>query len=346
MKLAESFGIFGSVGIALRETLLRSNKDPLAGENLELMDADRGSIVIADDGVPLAVREVGPTDAPITAVFVHGYCLRMASWHFQRQALEQEWGSKVRMVFYDQRGHGKSGIPTPESCTIAQLGLDLDAVIRAVAPRGHLMLIGHSMGGMTVLSMARQKPELVRERVVGVGLISTTAAGLAETGLGRSLDNPVVDAFRLAVRTSPGVVQFGRGAAKTLIAPVLRAASYGTRVSPRLVDFSQKMIDDTSVVTIVNFLETLELHDESDALAELLRIPTTVVCGDDDWIIPFDSSVALADALPEAEMVRIRQAGHLVQLEFPDKVNAALVRLGTRAMELRAQRRSGRRGIV
>ncbi|WXG71695.1 alpha/beta hydrolase [Rhodococcus sovatensis] len=330
----------------MRETVLRSNKDPMATENLELMDADRGSIVVADDGVPLAVREVGPSDAPVTAIFVHGYCLRMSSWHFQRQALEQEWGSKVRMVFYDQRGHGRSGTPSPESCTIEQLGLDLDAVIRSVTPRGHLILIGHSMGGMTILSMTRQKPDVVRERVIGVALISTTAAGLAETGLGRSLDNPVVDAFRLAVRTSPGVVQFGRGAAKKLIAPVLRAASYGTRVSPRLVDFSQQMIDDTSVITIVNFLKTLELHDESDALVELARIPATVVCGDDDWIIPFDSSVALADALPAAEMVRIRQAGHLVQLEFPDKVNAALTRLGTRALQLKAKKRSGRRGVV
>lgn len=346
MKLPGNLGILNSVGIALRETVLRSNKDPLAGENLNLMDADRGSIVMADDGVPLAVREVGPKDAPVVAVFVHGYCLRMSSWHFQRQALEQEWGSAVRMVFYDQRGHGRSGTPTHDSCTIGQLGLDLDAVIRAVAPRGHLILIGHSMGGMTILSMTRQRPELVKERVIGVALISTTAAGLAKTGLGSSLDNPIIGAFRRAVRTSPGVVQFGRGAVKTLIAPVLRAASYGTRVSPRLVEFSQAMLDETSVVTIVNFLETLELHDETEALAGLADIPVAVICGDDDWIIPYHSSLAMAQALPNADMVRIRQAGHLVQLEFPDKVNAALVRLGTRAMELRARRRSGRRGVV
>ncbi len=346
MKLPGSLGILNSVGIALRETVLRSNKDPLAGENLNLMDADRGSIVMADDGVPLAVREVGPKDAPVVAVFVHGYCLRMSSWHFQRQTLEQEWGSSVRMVFYDQRGHGRSGTPAPESCTIGQLGLDLDAVIRAVAPRGHLILIGHSMGGMTILSMTRQRPKLVKERVIGVGLISTTAAGLAKTGLGSSLDNPVIGAFRRAVRTSPGVVQFGRGAVKTLIAPVLRAASYGTRVSPRLVEFSQAMLDETSVVTIVNFLETLELHDETESLAGLADIPVAVICGDDDWIIPYRSSLAMAQALPNSDMVRIRQAGHLVQLEFPDKVNAALIRLGTRAMDMRARRRSGRRGVV
>lgn len=345
MNLLGHLGIVNSVGLALRETMLRSNKDPLANENLELMNADRGSIVTADDGVPLAVREVGPTDAPITAVFVHGYCLRMSSWHFQRQALEQEWGSSVRMVFYDQRGHGKSGEPTPESCTIEQLGSDLDAVIRAVVPRGHLVLIGHSMGGMTILAFTRQRPDLIKDRVVGVALLSTTAAGLAETGLGKSLNNPVIDAFRLAVRTSPGVVQLGRGTVRALISPVLRAASYGTRVSPRLVAFSQSMIDDTSVVTIVNFLKTLELHNEKDALSNLTRIPVTVMCGDEDWIIPLASTLAMAEALPEAEVVRVPQAGHLVQLEFPDKVNAALVRLLTRASAVRARRRSGWRGI-
>lgn len=339
-------GLLGSIGIALRETAFRANKDPLATENLDLMEADRGSIVVADDGVPLAVREVGPADAETTVIFVHGYCLRMSSWHFQRRTLEQQWGSSIRMVFYDQRGHGRSGEPSPRSCTIAQLGLDLDAVIRSVVPKGRIVLVGHSMGGMSVLAMARQRPEVVRSRVIGAVLVSTTAAGLSQTGMGRSLQNPVVDAFRLAVRTSPEVVQFGRGAVRAIISPVLRAASYGTRVSPRLVAFSQSMIDDTSVVTIVNFLKTLELHDESEALTLFEDIPVAVVCGDDDWIIPFASSQALADALPRSEMVRVRQGGHLVQLEFPEQVNTAIVRLVARAGESAGKKRSGRWGIV
>lgn len=337
-------GLLESIAIVVRETAFRSNKDPLATENLDLMDADRGSIVIADDGVPLAVREVGPTDAELTVVFVHGYCLRTSSWHFQRRALEQHWGSTVRMVFYDQRGHGRSGVPSPESCTIGQLGLDLDAVVRSVVPKGRIVLVGHSMGGMSILSMARQRSDMLRQRVIGAVLISTTAAGLAQSGVGRSLQNPAVDAFRLAVRTSPGVVQFGRGAVRALISPVLRAASYGTRVSPRLVAFSQSMIDDTSVVTIVNFLETLELHDESEALVEFENIPVSVVCGDEDWIIPFASSEALAQALPRSETVRVRQGGHLVQLEFPEQVNGAILRLVTRATEAAGKKR--RWGVV
>ena len=72
------------------------------------------------DGVDLAVREVGPEDAPLTVVFSHGFCLRMGAFYFQRARLTEQWGAQVRMVFYDQRGHGQSGggsagVPTPSS---------------------------------------------------------------------------------------------------------------------------------------------------------------------------------------------------------------------------------------
>ena len=66
----------------------------------------------ADDGVLLSVEEIGPRDAPLTVVFVHGYTLSMASWAFQRRTLAAELATAnghrpdARLVFYDQRGHG------------------------------------------------------------------------------------------------------------------------------------------------------------------------------------------------------------------------------------------------
>lgn len=313
----------------------RRGHDRHTGEDFGLLETDRGSLVVADDGVLLAVREVGPSDAPLTVVFVHGYCLRMDSWHFQRRQLHRRWGANVRMVFYDQRGHGRSGTPSVESCTIDQLGRDLDAVLRAVAPTGPVVLVGHSMGGMTILSLARQNPELFGTQVIGVGLVSTAAAGLNKTGLSRNLRNPVIDAFRYAVRTSPDVVQLGRGAARAIISPILRAASYGTDVSPSLTRFSEGMLNDTSVTTIVNFLNSLELHDESAVLPVIGDLPALVVCGDADMVTPFAQSQVLADALPNSELVRVVSGGHLVPLEFPIRVTDAIDRLVTRALDAR-----------
>lgn len=339
MNLLGRMGLLG-VSAATLGTLaglhaVRSAAAPVrelyADEDFDALTRRPSRIVATEDGVELAVREVGPAGAPLTVVFVHGYCLRMQSWHLQLRQLERRWGSDVRMVFYDQRGHGESGTPDPESCTITQLGRDLGAVIDATAATGPVVLIGHSMGGMTILSLARQRPELFDSRIVGVGLLSTTAAGLNRTGLGRNLDNPVIDGFRLAARTSPGLVQRMRGVARAVISPILRAASYGTVVSPRLVQFSEQMLNETSVVTIVNFLHTLELHDESAALRVLANTPALVVCGDADMVIPFDSARTLAAELPRSELIRVRGAGHLVQLEFPGLVSDAIDRLVQRA---------------
>lgn len=321
MTLASSAGLYAVRSAGMPPTELYDDEDFDEILRLPLRT------VTTEDGVALAVRECGPATAPLTVVFVHGYCLRMQSWHLQYRHMSEQWGTDVRMVFYDQRGHGESGMPSSASCTIAQLGRDLGRVIDETAPRGPVVVVGHSMGGMTAIALAAQRPDLFDSRIVGVGLLSTTAAGLSRTGLGRNLDNPIIDGFRFAARTAPGFVQYARGMARAVVSPILRAASYGTVVSPRLDELSNRMLDETSVLTIVNFLRTLELHDESAALPVLGTVPTLVLCGDADMVIPFAGSEELAAALPGCELKAVRGAGHLVQLEFPEVVDRAIDRL-------------------
>ena len=95
----------------------------------------------------------------------HGYALNLDSWHFQRRDLRDV----ARLVLWDQRSHGRSGRSTVPHATLEQTGRDLGDVIDEVAPDGPLVLVGHSMGGMTIMSLAEQRPELFRDRVVGVG---------------------------------------------------------------------------------------------------------------------------------------------------------------------------------
>jgi pimeloyl-ACP methyl ester carboxylesterase len=303
-------------------------EDPYAGEDFELLDADRGCVVTTPDGVPLAVREVGPADAPVTVVFAHGFCMGMASFHFQRVRLAQQWGEQVRMVFYDQRGHGRSGEAPPSSYTISQLGDDLQTVLQVMAPRGPVVLVGHSMGGMTILAHARRHPERYGKSIVGVALISSAAEGLAKSPLGEVLQNPALEAARVAVRRAPRLVHRGRGAARSLLGPILQAASFGDeRVSPSVVAFSHRMIHDTPVATLIEFLHALEEHDETAALQTLTKVPTLITCGERDLLTSVAQSEAMAVALPRSELVIVPGAGHLVQLERPDVIDDALVRL-------------------
>lgn len=325
-------GTVAAVSVARQMTRRVVVDDPYVNENFEAIDGDRSYVVTTPDGVPLAVREVGPVDAPLTVVFAHGFCLRMGAFHFQRMRLCDEWGPRVRMIFYDQRGHGRSGEAPPETYTISQLGKDLETVLQVIAPRGPIVLVGHSMGGMTVLSHARQYPQHYGSRIVGAALISSAAEGVAKSPLGEILQNPALDAIRFTARSAPKLVHRGRHVARSLIGPILRAASYGDfNVSPSVVAFSQKMMHGTPVPTMVEFLHALETHDETAALSTLGRIPTLIVCGDHDLLTPAEYSRRMASALPNCELIIVGRAGHLVLLGKPDPINEGLVRLVKRA---------------
>ena len=332
--LAGVSAVGGLAGTTVVRSLTRrvADVDPHRDEDFELLDADRGCVVTTSDGVPLAVREVGPQDAPLTVVFAHGFCLRMGAFYFQRARLTEQWGSQVRMVFYDQRGHGQSGEASPDTYTVPQLGHDLEAVLSVMAPRGPVVLVGHSMGGMTVLSHARQYPQRYPSRVVGVALISSAAEGVSRSPLGEVLKNPVLEAARFAVRYAPKTVHRTRGAASSVIGPVLRAASYGDeKISRSVVAFSERMMHDTPIATLVGFLHALEVHDETAALPVLAKVPSLIVCGDHDLLTPHEYSEAMAAELPKSELVIVGGAGHLVELEQPEIVDDALVRLVERA---------------
>lgn len=331
----------GAARNAARKSVV-GRPDPYHGIDLTAMYDLPASTVTTDDGLELAVRtldlgNVAHGEAPeLTIVFVHGFSLRMASWHFQWQQLAREWADRnYRLVFYDHRGHGCSDAAPAETCTIAQLADDAAAVLRSTAPTGHVVLVGHSMGGMTLMGLARRHPALfsAEGRVAGVALVATAARGLTEAGLGEGLQNPIVDAFRLSVRRAPRLVQAGRGITRSALEPVLVAASFGpTFFSPALGRAVEKMIQNTPIETIVNFLHALEIHDESTALPVLAQVPSTVVCGDKDRLTPLPNSVRMYSQLgTDSRLVVIKGAGHMVQMEEPEIVSDAIVDLVDRA---------------
>jgi pimeloyl-ACP methyl ester carboxylesterase len=121
-----------------------------------------------------------------------------------------------------------------------------------------------------------------------------------------------------------------------VIGPVLRAASYADlNVSPSIVAFSEKMMLETPVPTMMEFLRALEVHDETAALPILAKIPTLVVCGDHDLVTPDEYSRKMSHALRQSELIIVARSGHLVLLSKPEPVNDGLVRLVKRATPTR-----------
>ncbi|MHA7651770.1 alpha/beta fold hydrolase [Mycobacterium sp. ML4] len=336
------------VGASARRSIIERasfDEDPWADEDFERLDSDRAHVVTTSDGVPLAVREAGPLDAPLTVVFAHGFCLRMGAFHFQRRRLGEVLGSQVRMVFYDQRGHGQSGEGEPDSYTLTQLGQDLESVLRVTAPRGPIILVGHSMGGMTVLSHAGQFPDQYGRRIVGAALISSAAEGVTRSPLGAFLTNPALDAVRFTAKSAPKLMHRGRNVSRSVIGPILRAASYSDlQVSRSLDAFSQRMMNGTPIATLVGFLRALENHDETAGLWTLLKIPTLIACGDHDLLTPDEYSRLMAASLPQSELVIVAGASHLALLDKPETINDGLLRLIDRALPAKAAMRYWRFG--
>ncbi|MFI6168261.1 alpha/beta fold hydrolase [Nocardia sp. NPDC051052] len=293
--------------------------------------AERRVTVSTEDGVALAVREYGPRNAELTVVLLHGHCLRTESWTDVRDALLRQY-SGARVVCYDHRGHGDSAAASRQTYTLPQLGHDLRDVLDVVAPTGPVVLVGHSMGGMAVLTYVSQRPHEIGTRIVGVGLIATAASGLADAGFGRLLRNPVVSVFQAAVRQAPVLMQHAKLLACKVFAPVIRTAEFGNRrVSPRVLALANAMHNETKIVTMASFLSGFMVYDRTDTLAVLSRIPTLVLCGSADLMTPPSHSVAMAAAVEYSDFVLVEGAGHSVIMEQPSRVAEAVARLMTRA---------------
>ena len=362
MKISkEVIGIAGAVvGVATagltvagviqsRRRTAAGREDPYTDEPLGQLKPDRTRTVAADDGLPLSVEEVDPADggrADVTVIEVHGLALSRRCWHFQRRDLAGLAGPRVRQVLYDQRGHGRSGRPTDDSCTIEQLGRDLDSVIRSVAPDGPLVLIGHSMGGMSIMALAEQRPELFAERVCGVALIATSAGEVGRQGLPRPLlsrNNPLTRTVGEVASWQPEVVDWIRTAGGGLTRQGVRSLAFGDHaVSASLVDFMVEMLAVTPVPVLTDFVPTLGTHNRYAALAGLRHCETVVIAGDHDRLIQYPHAERIAAELPHARLLRVFGAGHMVMLEEPELVTEELVGL-LRRSAARAPRRRKRK---
>jgi pimeloyl-ACP methyl ester carboxylesterase len=306
--------------------------------------------VTATDGVALHVEVDEPADhhdeidenglVRPTVVLSHGYCLTSECWVFQRRYLR--WAG-YRVVVWDQRGHGRSGRGDPAASTIAQLGEDLAAVIAAVAPDGPLALVGHSMGGMTTMALGTLHPDLVRDRVVALGCISTSAGGMplasgdfAATA-GRLLLERLGPRVAGLFETRPEVLRSLLSANSELAEFLVERYSFASPVPRSVVRLTAKMLLGTNLTVMSSFTPAFIDYDQTGGLAAYSGCETLVFNGEQDILTPPEHSEAIVRALPGAQHVIVRDAGHVIMLEHPDLLNQQLDALVGRASTREAE---------
>jgi pimeloyl-ACP methyl ester carboxylesterase len=278
-------------------------------------------------------------------VFAHGYALTLDTFRHQRAALQ----GRARLVFFDQRSHGRSHQAEFDTHHIDQLGHDLGAVIDAVAPTGPLVLVGHSMGGMTIMALADQRPDLIRDRVFGIALISTSAGGVQDLhlalplGLSRAFD-VLAPPVAAALAKRKGLVERSRWQDTDLGLMLIRLYSFGSTGTEEGSRFVASMVSATPVEAIAEFLPALQEHDKRDSLGAFEGVDLLVMVGDKDRLTPPERSVEIVERIPGAEYILVHDAGHMLPIEKHEAVDEALVQLVDRA--LRASREPVTGGIA
>ncbi len=324
-----------ATAFAVERTLVRNSintgSDPYAQEKFGQQPFDAKLTVTAADGTDLHVEIVEPTTAAgkPTIVFVHGFALDMGTFYFQRRALTEQ--GEHRLVFYDQPGHGQSSRLKSGNYDIAALGKSLAAVLNAAVPDGHIILVGHSMGGMTIMAFAEQYPEWFGKRVTGVVLMSTSAglidkSRLALPALVARASAPFFPLWGKAAHLGGTAIDRARIVSSDLSWLLTRRYGFGdARPSPSLVTFVELMNSRTSVETLTKYLQTLYTHNRFPALSVLGGVPVLVLVGTKDYLTPVAHSEQILRHLPAAQLVKIENSGHVVMLEKADEVNAALL---------------------
>ena len=131
-----------------------------------------------------------------------------------------------------------------------------------------------------------------------------------------------------------------RGAAGDLAFLSTRFIAFGDpNVSPAVVDFLERVIRSTPIDVVADFYLALLVHDERAALATLGKVPTVVMTGEEDRLSRRDRAAALAASIPGASLIRLPEAGHVIQLERPEVVTGEIADLVAVALEVPPTRR-------
>ncbi|MFN3930311.1 MAG: alpha/beta fold hydrolase [Brevundimonas sp.] len=272
-----------------------------------------GREVVGADGAVLNVELEGTADGPIL-LFTHGWALSARIWAEARAEL----GGRFGLAFWDLPGLGRSGRP-PAGYSIEGFAEDLHAVIDSLPADRPLILVGHSIGGMTVQTFCARHPELLNNRVAAIVLENTTHTNPLETMLFSRVLKPMQPVIEVMSKVS------------TVVSPVIwlvnwqswlsgathlatRIAGFGARPTREQLDRTALLITKSSPAVQARGNLAM-IHWSITGDLPLIDVPALVFAGGRDLITKDHAGETIAAALPQGRLVRVEDAGHMGPVE-------------------------------
>ena len=301
----------------------RYSRQPSVGAFPALPPA-RTIAVRAADGTKLHTQVFGPPDGyPI--VLAHGITCAIGVWGHQIADLATDY----RVIAYDHRGHGRSGVPKRGGYSLTHLASDLDSVLDAtLAPGERAVIAGHSMGGIAISAWSDRYRHRVEQRADAVALINTTSGNLlAEVDLVRvpsAAQGARVQAARRALMTFGSVPIVGP--ANLVVRQFVHMLAVGGEADRSVNALVCELFAKTPPASRGHWVRVLidSLGPASYINLEGLTVPTLVIGSTRDRLLPMVASQRIADTAPNLTRFVEVSGGHCSILEQPTAVTQEL----------------------
>ena len=249
----------------------------------------------------LAYEEVGQGSA---VVLLHGFPLDRTMWRSQIEAL----GTSFRVIAPDLRGHGASEAPQG-SYSVDEMADDVVELLDALDLREKVVVGGLSMGGYVAMSLVLRHEGRLR----GLMLMNTRAAA----------DPP--STARAREDLAQVVESSGKADAvvESMLPKLFAPSTYASR--PEIVDRIKARMLRSNPRGIAGTLRGLAIRPDRTSQLTRIPLPTLVLAGADDQMIPTEEARRLAEEISGSELVLITESGHLAPLENPTEANAAIL---------------------
>lgn len=288
-----------------------------------VLPPSRTFAVRAADGTRLHTEVFGPPDG-YPVVLAHGFTCAIRVWGYQIADLAADY----RVIAFDHRGHGRSGIPPRGGYSISHLASDLDAVLEAtLSPGERAVLAGHSMGGIAITAWSDRYRHKVCRRADAVALINTTTGDLV-----RKVNLLLVPRVLAGARVLAGqqlLNTFGSFAVPSAIGrparDLIALLAVGTEADPAIAAFIYDLFEATSPAGRGGCAKMLAATMGRRHISLTgLTVPTLVIGSERDRLTPISQSRKIARAAPDLVGLVELPGGHCAMLEHPQEVNREL----------------------
>jgi len=321
-------GLAVTGGVRLAGRRVRSRTDPLLDDPLAPPTDVTSRRIATFDGGELLVVDTGPVpaspDAP-PVILMHGVTLQWWVWSAAIRLLRDHY----RVLTWDMRGHGESRAGG-DGVTLEATARDLETVLVDLDLHD-AVLVGHSIGGMTMGRLLASHHELAHERVGSLVFVATSAAPLSQAAVIGGLSTMI----GLAGKSAARAIRYPRLAypwREGNLSAAMLSLAFGTSPTARMIDDVRQMEAVMPAQSMAEAAASIALHDVRSDLAQV-DLPTEILVGTHDKLTPPAHARELARLIPGANLVTLPGIGHQIMQEQPDAILAAVQRAAERATQ-------------